>query len=140
MLSMNPLFETHVFIIRVKRKTALGRRSDKQGKRQNNVFRKILAYTSLVCRCKYPRKRDACKKCNSQFFCKVSKFSGTLTLLAVRWPIFANLNLNLHTVTTFTLRYFIEISIWNQERNRFLILYLLHKFYWFDFELYCEFN
>ena len=44
------------------------------------------------------------------------------------------------TVTTFTIRHYIEISTWNQEGNRFLVLYLLHKFYYFDFELYYEFN
>ena len=54
----------------------------------SNVFRKILAYTSLVCRCKYPRQRGACKKYNSQFFCKVSKVSGTLTLWAVKGSYF----------------------------------------------------
>ena len=42
MLLMDPLSEVHDFIIRVKRKTALERWSDKQGKRQKNVFRKIL--------------------------------------------------------------------------------------------------
>ena len=77
MLLMDLLSEVHVFIIRVKRKITLGR-SDKRGKRQNNVFKNILAYTSLACRCKYPRQRDSCRKCNSQFFCKVSKASGTL--------------------------------------------------------------
>ena len=44
---MEALSEVHVFIIRVKRKIAL-ERLDKQGKRQNNALRKILAYTSLV--------------------------------------------------------------------------------------------
>ena len=48
MMLMEALLEVHVFIIRVKRKFALGRRLDKQGKRQSNALRKILAYTSLV--------------------------------------------------------------------------------------------
>ena len=32
------------------------------------------------------------------------------------------------------------LSIRNQERNRFLMLHLLHKFYEFDFELYYKFK
>ena len=45
---METLPEVDVFNIGVKRKIALGRRLDKQGKRQSNAFRKILAYTNLV--------------------------------------------------------------------------------------------
>ena len=48
MLLMETLSEVHVFIIRVKRKNSLGKSLDKQGKKQNNAFRKILASTSLV--------------------------------------------------------------------------------------------
>ena len=48
MLLTEALSEVHVFIIRVKRKIAPRKRLDKQGKRQNNALRKILAYTSLV--------------------------------------------------------------------------------------------
>ena len=43
-------------------------------------------------------------------------------------PIVANLNLNLHR-NQFKLWHYIEISNWNQEQNRFLILFLLRKFY-----------
>ena len=94
---METLLEVHAFIIRVKRKIALGSRLGKHGKRQNKSFRKLLLYTSLVTHT-FSSERpmslqifpatECLKKFNHQFFCKVSKVCGALAVRAVKGSYF----------------------------------------------------